>query len=429
MKTFATKEKRSAPAVHKARPYVHQPLGPVQLAQQAEVRRILRSTGAQAKLTIGQPNDKYEQEADRVADQVMAMPDPELQRQPENEEEKELIQTKPLADQITPLVQRQEKPSEEEEELQAKSTPGETPTVTSNIESRINSLKGGGQALDSGIRNFFEPRFGYDFSRVRINHGPQAADVSDLISARAFTLGKNIVFASGQYQPQSIEGKRLLGHELTHVVQQNGGADIRRQRKWKGAYGDPKEFEKMIKEIMVKKKVTRAKAKQILQQIIAKTGQSMEQAFPGLANKKYSYNVLQNITIGKDRKKPNCFGDVCKGGTQRWEPTDSELNAWLYKEKYTKLTCSSKLAVLAVFTFHGKFDIGSISQPLHIAERLSDGRWRSRMGDMGVIFHNRPGQVLSELQGTTMAKEIAKLYGYKVLSSKMEMTCYSRKKN
>lgn len=74
----------------------------------------------QAKLTIGQPNDKYEQEADHVADQVMAMPAASLQRQPENEEENETVQAKPLADQITPLVQRQEDSLEEEAPVQTR---------------------------------------------------------------------------------------------------------------------------------------------------------------------------------------------------------------------------------------------------------------------------------------------------------------------
>jgi len=83
-------------------------------SQQADIRAILRSIGAQAKLTIGQPNDKYEQESDRVADQVMAKPEPRLQRQPENKEEEETVQAKSLADQITPLVQRQKEPPEEE---------------------------------------------------------------------------------------------------------------------------------------------------------------------------------------------------------------------------------------------------------------------------------------------------------------------------
>ena len=114
MKTFATNEKRSAAVVSRSHHYVHHPMGPV---QQVEIRHILRSTGAQARLTIGQPDDKHEQEADRVADQVMRMPDPKLQRQLENEEEEEMLQPKPLADQITPLIQRQAEPEEEEEEL------------------------------------------------------------------------------------------------------------------------------------------------------------------------------------------------------------------------------------------------------------------------------------------------------------------------
>ena len=85
-------------------------------AQRRQIGEILRDDTLQAKLTIGQPNDKYEQEADRVADEVMSMPDPELQRQevPEEEEE-ESLQAKPLADDITSL-QRQEEPEEEEAE-------------------------------------------------------------------------------------------------------------------------------------------------------------------------------------------------------------------------------------------------------------------------------------------------------------------------
>ena len=91
MKTFTVMEKQSAHAGRKTHPHAHHPMGPVQQAQQANISRILRSTGAQAKLTIGKPNDKYEQEADRVADQVMSMPDPRIQRQEENDEENELL--------------------------------------------------------------------------------------------------------------------------------------------------------------------------------------------------------------------------------------------------------------------------------------------------------------------------------------------------
>ncbi|MCK4836614.1 MAG: hypothetical protein KAT17_08245, partial [Candidatus Aminicenantes bacterium] len=97
----------------------------------------------QPKLTIGQPNDKYEQEADRVAEQVMRMPEQQVQRQPDEEEE-ELIQPKPIADQIIPLVQRQVELEEddEEESVQTKTKSGHTPRITATFESRINSLKG-----------------------------------------------------------------------------------------------------------------------------------------------------------------------------------------------------------------------------------------------------------------------------------------------
>jgi len=262
---FAIKYKHPAPATRRSQPSSLGYRGPEVKAQQAEIRRILRSTGAQAKVTVGEPNDKYEQEADRVADQVMAMPDPKLQRQPEDEEEEETLQTKPLADQITPLVQRQEEPPEEEEEpvqanvkagamlqrqrepncpeckedtaqrqpmeeedeeLQAKSNPGETPAVTPSLESRINGLKGGSQPLDRATRSFFEPRFGYDFSHVRVHSDSAAADAAKSINARAFTLGRDVVFGPREYSPSSSSGRRLLAHELTHVVQQNGGDNV-----------------------------------------------------------------------------------------------------------------------------------------------------------------------------------------------------------
>jgi len=201
-----------------------------------EVQRLLESGTIQAKLTIGQPNDKYEQEADRVADQVIRMPDSAIQRQstcpdcPEREE----IQTKPIADQITPLVQRQVGPDEEEEvqtkiqrqveeeeePVQAKQANNQAPAVNSSIESGIQSLKGGGQPLPESTRSFFEPRFGTNFSHVRVHTDSKAAETAKSVNAKAFTTGKDVVFGAGQYSPVTPIGKSLLAHELTHVVQQ-----------------------------------------------------------------------------------------------------------------------------------------------------------------------------------------------------------------
>jgi hypothetical protein len=185
------------------------------------VQRVV--TGIQAKLKVGQPGDKYEQEADRIAEEVMRMPEPEVQRQPEEEEEEELIQTKPLADPITPLIQRQveEKEEEEEEEiLQTKENPGQTPEVTPDFESRIQSLKSSGQSLAEADRGFMEKRFGTDFSDVRLHTESNAAEINRGLNAEAFTYGRDIYFGTGKYNLRTSSGKRLLAHELTHLVQQ-----------------------------------------------------------------------------------------------------------------------------------------------------------------------------------------------------------------
>ncbi|MGY6275063.1 eCIS core domain-containing protein [Methylomonas sp. MgM2] len=90
----------------------------------------------------------------------------------------------------------------------------------SGISSSIQSLQAGGQPLSNSERNFFEPRFGTDFSRVRVHHDAQAANLAKSVNARAFTYGNHVVFGSGEYRSDLAAGKRLLGHELTHVLQQ-----------------------------------------------------------------------------------------------------------------------------------------------------------------------------------------------------------------
>ncbi len=219
----------------------------------------------QTKLKINEPGDIYEQEADMVADAMMRMAEPEVQRevepeeeerlqskplinqitplvqrQPdptnEEEEEEETIQAKPLAGLITPLIQRQSDPVEEEEEtIQPKSNTGMAPQVTPGVAHDIHSLKGTGQPLPASERTFFEPRFGRDFSNVRVHTNERAARTAQTINARAFTLGSDVVFGAGQYSPSTISGRRLLAHELTHVVQQRystKGIQRRKIKKW-----------------------------------------------------------------------------------------------------------------------------------------------------------------------------------------------------
>lgn len=191
---------------------------PQTLGNQA-MQRLLHSRAIQAKLAVSHPGDPYEQEADRVAERVLRIP--------------ELTPsggvTAPASDE-RPRIQRMCTGCEEEEEegtIRAKSVPGQAPNGTSSVSSQVSAQPGGGQPLPGSVRAFLEPRFGYDFSGVRIHTDAKAAESARAVSALAYTLGQDIVFASGQYAPHTTSGQRLLAHELTHVVQGYDGV-IRR---------------------------------------------------------------------------------------------------------------------------------------------------------------------------------------------------------
>lgn len=254
----ATRQRSSAIAPKPpftTRPGVHPLLQMQRQIGNQAVNRLI-----QAKLKVGKPNDTYEQEADRTADTVMRMPDPLIQRQ-EEEKTEETAQAKPLVGTISPLVQRQadekeetaqaklliepitplvqRQPQEEkkdetaqmlqrqaadenkDETAQAKGTADATPEVAPNLESRIQTMRGGGQPLANSTRTFFESRFGYDFGGVRVHTDSQAAETASHLNAQAFTIGRNIFFGAGRYEPHTTSGQWLLAHELTHTVQQS----------------------------------------------------------------------------------------------------------------------------------------------------------------------------------------------------------------
>lgn len=94
--------------------------------------------------------------------------------------------------------------------------------LNSESTSQLNELKGGGTPIDSSLRDYFEPRLGVDLGNVRVHKGSQANKLAKTVNARAFTKGNEIVFGAGQYQPGTKEGKKLIGHELVHTVQQAG---------------------------------------------------------------------------------------------------------------------------------------------------------------------------------------------------------------
>jgi hypothetical protein len=160
----------------------------------------------QAKLTVGPVDDPLEREADRVAERVMRMPDPD----------------RTLA--IGPVrLSRQCAACDEEDRLMRRTGPGVNAGPDAVVAPDLvhNVLAGPGQPIDRASRDFFEPRIGRDLSAVRVHLGAAAATSARAVGAHAYTVGSRIVFAAGAYAPESEVGKRLLAHELAHVVQQN----------------------------------------------------------------------------------------------------------------------------------------------------------------------------------------------------------------
>jgi peptidoglycan hydrolase-like protein with peptidoglycan-binding domain len=187
------------------------------------VQRLLQDGVIQAKLTVNQPGDRFEQEADQVANEVMRMPDSQGTRRPP--------QIQRLCTKCEEDLHRVEIEQEEEENiLQAKAAPGHTPEVSPKIETYIEGIRGGGQQLPNSVRDFFEPRFGHDLSQVRVHTDTAAARTARAVEARAYTVGRSIVFGAGEFRPETNEGRSLLAHEITHTIQQGHGSSTSGQQ-------------------------------------------------------------------------------------------------------------------------------------------------------------------------------------------------------
>lgn len=245
-------------------------------------RQAGSAQAVQAKLKIGKPGDRYEQEADRVASNVVARNgvSSEVQRQEPGsvqrvtlmspvedeklgtaearmekdkliqekiqrmggQEEEEPLQTMGMEEEE---VQAKEKEEDEplqmmemeeeelqtkEEEVQAKQQEGEEVqakgeggnVASPGVSQDIKKSAGGGRSLSGEIRAEMERAFGTDFSGVKIHTDANAVRLNRNLRSQAFTRGQDIFFNDGQYHPETSEGKRLLAHELAHVVQQSG---------------------------------------------------------------------------------------------------------------------------------------------------------------------------------------------------------------
>ncbi|HAX90316.1 MAG TPA: hypothetical protein DCY91_29780 [Cyanobacteria bacterium UBA11370] len=174
----------------------------------------------QAKLTIGEANDPYEQEADRVAAQVVQRihapetktgGEGQVQRVEMGEDEEVMRKS------VGESIQRVEL-----SQLNAKSDSGNSAEASAELEGAIEGARGSGQPLDESVKEPMEREFGADFSGVRVHTDGTADELNQSIQAYAFTTGQDVFFREGAYDPLSRGGQELLAHELTHVVQQKG---------------------------------------------------------------------------------------------------------------------------------------------------------------------------------------------------------------
>ena len=167
----------------------------------------------QPKLEVGQQDDEYEREADRVADEVMRMPEPRKQSAGSD-------QPSVFSDQSSVAGGRHSSFIAPRSSLSRAPSGAAGIEVAPEVEAQIQSLRGGGRPLSESERAFFEPRFGHDFSRVRIHDDVRAAETARAVNAIAFTAGQDVVLGEGQFAPGSDNGRRLVAHELVHVGQQ-----------------------------------------------------------------------------------------------------------------------------------------------------------------------------------------------------------------
>ncbi|BAZ00994.1 hypothetical protein NIES37_49920 [Tolypothrix tenuis PCC 7101] len=277
MVTFQFKRSRKAPAQEN-----HESFFKKEGSNESHFFSSTQGNSIQAKLTIGKPNDSFEREADTVADAVVNHSSSDrnsqnissqaivqrqedtlnsrIQRQEEPKKEevqtkpqlqlaeepkKEEVQTKPqlqLAEepkkeevQTKPELQLAEEPKKEEvqtkpelqlveepkkEEVQTKVEAG-TQKANPSFSERLQNSKGRGNLLPRKIQAEMASAFGTDFSDVYIHTDEESVQMTRELKAQAFTYGKHIYFNQGKFDPDTVTGKHLLVHELTHVVQQN----------------------------------------------------------------------------------------------------------------------------------------------------------------------------------------------------------------
>ncbi len=174
------------------------------------------TTFLQPKLTVSEPGDMYEQEADQIAKRVIQpfIPTPKVTSVKAIDPTQ--VKRKPNT------CKTEEQPGLQSTDNLIQRASDSSLQITDNLESRLNGSKGGGSSLSNEVLAFMEPRFGTDFSQVKVHTDNESSRMNQELQAQAFTHKQDVYFGAAKYNPDSQEGKELLAHELTHVVQQTG---------------------------------------------------------------------------------------------------------------------------------------------------------------------------------------------------------------
>lgn len=352
----------------------------------------------QPKLTVNTPGDRYEQEADAMAKLVMRKPIQQASAMSEIGMISRSIQGK------GPSGEKNEKDSMPQMRKTDSGSGGFH--ASPGLISQLGSSNGRGTPLPFQTRSFMENAFSTDFSQVRVHTEGQAAEMSNEIQAKAFTHSQDIYFNSGEYNPQSREGKELLAHELTHTLQQEKGT-IHRQMKYPKPLTDKeKTLQKYFAELSIMDELKRPFAEKVAQEYM----------------KRYEVEVKTPAVVNQTSDKQAI-------STYKWEPKMSSAPS---PQPYSATTYSGGLSSYAPPVF--KPNEYQVTQALMYAmdmkkigkgNTLADWKWEwkdaSEKKTKDEKIDEGINQVIDEVIGNGTEKVVKKTveYGAKFISNRL----------
>ena len=362
-----------------------------QLAGNQAMQEFLRSGYIQAKLAISNPDDPEEREADNVAHTIMRKPAGAPCSCSPGEEMCEECQQK----QSQPTINRR---------ASAPSAPAHVPRIVSDV------LRSPGHPLDAATRAFFEPRFGRDFSSVRVHTGPAAASSARSINANAYTLGPDIVFASGHYSPDTTSGRSLLAHELAHVVQ-DGTSQNSKTRLQEKVDGEGSRSFASDQSVPDSPRILRQTTEQGGQAGSPVDAQSVKtavdvilQALKGITTKGDSAKILQQFQ-GKSAPFMNAILQELKSRAGQYDETSEGMVRWLFND----MTAEDRRDLRTLLMKnHVLFDLG----PILVSELTNalGGVLDSSQDVMGILTQLAGADldaILSQLEPSTKKSDYA----------------------